>query len=375
MDEGMSSEMRWRIRAKRIVVPVLAATLSACATLSDRHAVAPAFALDPADSTIVSEMRERDVTGLAFVPIRDCKPGPARYFGMADRDDAAALGDDTVFEAASISKAIFAYLVMGLVEDGIVDLDRPFALDIAYPRIVDQAAFGRMTPRMALSHSTGMPNWAEDPTDKARLSEPIALVAAPGEGFHYSGEGYQLLEALVVKKSGQTLEALFRDRLGDLMPASSFAEVRPGRIPAIGYRHRDDELVATPASSPLAAKAAAGLLTTAPDLAAFVGHLCKREGLKSASYDEMWQIHNSFDPDGAPPERRITAHGMGLGFEIERANEHDLVSHSGNNGDFMGFLALDRTARDGIVYLTNDSEGLGAIAAIYGFYPWVETEE
>ena len=357
-------------------VCALALTLAACATIAPGEAdISPAFALEPADDAIAAELRERDVTGLAFVPVRNCRVGNARYFGTADRASGVPIDDETVFEAASISKTVFAYLVMGLVEDGTIDLDRPFALDMDYPRIVDRDAYRSMTPRMALSHATGMPNWAEDPTGKTVLSEPIELVARPGTGFTYSGEGFQLLEAHVVAQSGRSLEELFRERLGSVMPDSSFVAPMPGTVPAVGYRHRESGLDALAASASHASYAAAGLLTTAPDLAAFVAHLCAREGLLPDSYDEMWRIQNPLDTAGKPPEQRVTAHGIGLAFEVERANGHDIVSHSGNNGDFMGFVSLDRTARDGIVYLTNDSKGLGAIAAVYGFYPWAENAE
>src|SRR5689334_15217164 len=72
-------------------------------------------------------MRLAGVPGLAIATVNDGALDWQGRFGVADADSRAPLNEDTLFEAASISKAVFAYMVLQLVDRGAVELDRPLA--------------------------------------------------------------------------------------------------------------------------------------------------------------------------------------------------------------------------------------------------------
>ncbi len=119
------------------------------------------------DTTILQSMDKAGVTGLSCAIINDSVIVYRRAFGFRNKTTGVLNNQETIFSAASFSKTVFAYLVMLLVEDGIVDLDKPLQeyLDknlYEYPNYEDlngDRRTGLITARMVLSHSTGFPNW------------------------------------------------------------------------------------------------------------------------------------------------------------------------------------------------------------------------
>jgi Beta-lactamase/Retinal pigment epithelial membrane protein len=68
-------------------------------------------------------MRETSVPGCSVALIRDAKIYRRRGFGVRDMETRQPVDNDTVFEAASASQPVFAYVVMKLAEKGGIDLD------------------------------------------------------------------------------------------------------------------------------------------------------------------------------------------------------------------------------------------------------------
>jgi CubicO group peptidase (beta-lactamase class C family) len=181
-----------------------------------------------------------DVPGLAIATLSNCRLEGVTGYGVADLETRAPIRAETAFEAASLSKPVFAYLVLQLVDEGMIGLDEPIASSFPYPRIADGEAYGRITPRMVLAHRTGLPNWVGDSDDPDR-TDPIAFKARPGSVYAYSGEAYELLRAYVERVSGASLNQLFQDRLGAWMPHSSFTPPLPeGAEASRGYRSAKD---------------------------------------------------------------------------------------------------------------------------------------
>ena len=165
----------------------------------------------PTDGDLEALSAAFDVPGLALVGLANCTVTPAITVGAAPLDPATPVTGTTLFEAASLSKPVFAYLVMQLVDEGALDLDRPLAHDFAYPRIEEHENYARITPRMILAHRTGLPNWVGD-TDDPDRTDRIAFVAPPGTRFSYSGEAYELLRRYVEFITDRTLDELFREQ-------------------------------------------------------------------------------------------------------------------------------------------------------------------
>ena len=100
------------------------------------------------------------------------------------------MSEETVFEAASLGKPVFAYAVLRLVDAGVIDLDRPLFDYLPIPD-ANNPRMKRVTARHVLSHTTGLPNWRQQPV-RARARHRTGQAS-----FSYSGEGYFYLQRVV----------------------------------------------------------------------------------------------------------------------------------------------------------------------------------
>jgi CubicO group peptidase (beta-lactamase class C family) len=165
---------------------------------------------------IEQTMEKANVAGLSCAIINDGRVVYRKAFGERDKSTGARNDEETVFAAASLSKPVFAYLVMLLAEEGVIDLDKPLHEYLArplyeFPAYADLRSderYKRITARMALSHSTGLPN--------SRFLEPdgrLRFLFSPGERHSYSGEGISLLQMVIEEMTGQDLETLAQAKI------------------------------------------------------------------------------------------------------------------------------------------------------------------
>ena len=291
---------------------------------------------------------------------------------------------DTVFEAASLSKPVFASIVMQLAAEGVIDLTRPLASYLPLPNPADERAKS-ITATHVLSHSSGWRNW--------RNSRDVALTAdfPPGSKFSYSGEGYFFLQRIVEKLTGKGLPRLARDRVFEPlgMKASGFIW-RPDLDAALASPHTnrgqpmdsfnarsgkafnalaaemgkpveewtaDDVEKALPrmdANIPvlpnnMMPNAAASLLTTARDYGAFV----------------RWLFGAGPVQGGRPVLDRMVVQqstinqslGWGSGTGLEQTGGRTYVWHWGDNPGFKNFVVGEPATSTAIVIFTNGNAG------------------
>ena len=127
-------------------------------------------------SRIEELTRKANVHGLAIAIFNDREIVYSRAFGVKNTETGEPLRMDTVIYGASLSKAVSAVLMMKLVEEGILDLDRPLVSYSEQPvttftasrekawhedltDLKDDVLHRKITARMALSHTTGFANW------------------------------------------------------------------------------------------------------------------------------------------------------------------------------------------------------------------------
>ncbi|MBK9088352.1 MAG: serine hydrolase [Holophagales bacterium] len=148
-------------------------------------------------------MGELHVPGVSIALVRDRKVAWTRSWGVADARTGAPVTGETLFEAASMTKPVFAFSVLKLVEQGRIDLDRPLAEYVAPPAVPFQEERLRITPRMVLSHTSGLPNWRKGGEER---DGPLPVLFAPGSRFGYSGEAIFQLQRAVEKVTGEPIE-------------------------------------------------------------------------------------------------------------------------------------------------------------------------
>ena len=99
------------------------------------------------------------IPGISVAVIKDSQVVYHRGFGVKNAATREPVRDDTVFEAASMTKPVFAYTVLRLVDRGVLDLDTPLYTYFPYDDIADDDRYKLITARMVLTHRTGFPNW------------------------------------------------------------------------------------------------------------------------------------------------------------------------------------------------------------------------
>ncbi len=100
-------------------------------------------------------MAKAIVPGLSIVIIKDAKLAWRRAYDVKDTESKAPVDDDTVFEAASMSKPVFAYAVMKLWEKGVINLDTPLTHYASQRVLQGDPRLDLITARQVLSHTSG----------------------------------------------------------------------------------------------------------------------------------------------------------------------------------------------------------------------------
>ncbi len=322
----------------------------------------------------------------------------SRNLGVLNAETRTPVADDTLFEDASLSKPVFAYLVLQLADQGVIDLDASLVRYRRPDYLADHPWIDAITARDVLRHSTGLPNWRKDPAN-----ETLVPAVRPGTRIDYSGEAIFWLQLVVEALTGESLdEAMQRLLFGpagmrdssytwnaDLaahsvyghravedetpgMPAQmlreqwSAAQVVADRWgkPLSAWRYADATraLAEVQAITPkglvnwpgdILANAAASLRTTPQDYARFMALMVR-------SPREPWQIREA--TRRAMLSRQINVPGRwtdkGLGWNLEAAPRGPVFYHSGSNGGiFKNFALGDLAGQRALVALTNGGSG------------------
>lgn len=226
-------------------------------------------------------MKKADVPGVSIALIEDARIVWVGSFGVKNIETREPVNDRTVFEAASISKPVFALAVLKLVDEGKLDLDAPLSKYVP-SYIENDDRVNAITARMALTHRTGFPNWRYN-------TSPLKIYFQPGERFSYSGEGFIYLQRAVEKITGLPLKEFVRQRVFEPLGMIDSSYVW---LDQYEYRHATgySETGPTPPYKPIESgsplppyrgpSAASSLHSTARDIAKFEIALMNGAGLK-----------------------------------------------------------------------------------------------
>ncbi len=159
----------WR---RWLVLPPILVVSAALASASEPQAIKrlDGSAITPAeiDATVTRLMQAAEVPGAGIAIFNGGRIAYLKTYGLRDKEKNLPLTPDSVMTAASLAKSAFATMVMELVEQHVLDLDRPIYQYLPkplpeYPALCDLAGDPRyklITLRMCLDHTTGFPNLA-----------------------------------------------------------------------------------------------------------------------------------------------------------------------------------------------------------------------
>jgi len=320
-------------------------------------------------------MMSASVPGAAMAVIKDGSVLWNQGFGVADAESHAPVTDRTLFEAASISKTVFAYAVMKLCEKRVLDLDAPL---VNYEPNLFSAdpnpQLKLITVRHVLSHTTGFPDWRSK-------EQPLRPQFAPGTKFNYSGEGYYYLQSIVTKLKGHVdATRCARYEMGfevcgtDIDDYLKKQVLRPLGMGTSGYLW-DDTLARYAArphdemgrplkkkkpSPPDVARYASsgGLHTTTSEFARFLLEIMNPKPaddfrLSAATRREMVRPQVKLDPnvkiDGAT--------SWALGWAVQERPTGNVIVHSGGQQGFKSLTMASLERKSGFILLTNAENG------------------
>ncbi len=342
-----------------------ACALAACALLAVVSPAQDGGAAGKLPSLIPDLMERATVPGLAIALIEDNKIAWVGSFGVRNAKTGEKVDDRTVFQAASLSKPVFAYGVLKLVDAGKLDLDTPLSKYL--PGYVEgDERVNRITARHVLTHRTGFPNWRPG-------GKPLVIHFTPGERFSYSGEGFVYLQRVVEKITGQPLDTFMRETVFvplEMTDSSYLWQDKYETLAATGHngagtpgRVTKPKEGGSPINGAGGPSAASTLLTTARDYAKFVIAVIEGTGLKAETAERMLAAQSEVDAGcsncvGKPVTRTSNAISWGLGWGLERMAHGPSFWHWGDNGDFKAFVAGAPHARRGVVIFTNSANGM-----------------
>lgn len=341
-------------------------------------------------------MKIAGVPGVSMVVVDGGKLVSSKCFGVKNILTRDPVRDHTLFEAASMTKPVFAYVVMRLVDEKRLDLDKPLVTYLRPANLGTDPNLERITARHVLEHSTGLPNWA---------SVPLVTSNMPGSIYTYSGEAFIWLQLVVENVMGMGLGSVMQAKLfgpagmnhstfgwdEEIAKSAVFGHSEPpegeqtlplqptrvlgNRLLQVASRRGkpiadwtfEDSVEAmretdpkTPTSThDLLVNSAGGLLSTASDYAKFMILMMDR------SVRAGWEISNNTRQAMLTPRLDVRGRDIsrGLGWELEQSPTGQLFQHSGSNYGIFKTLGIGdaRTGR-AIVIFTNGANG-NALAA------------
>lgn len=325
-------------------------------------------------------MKKADVPGLSVALIRNGAVVWHHGFGVKNSKTIEPVTNNTVFEAASLSKPVFAYAVMRLVDAGKFDLDKP--LNQYLPGNYDvgpDPRLGRITARLVLSHTTGFPNW--------RGGDPVLKIFfTPGEKFSYSGEGFVYLSKVVEHITGEKLNDFMKRMVFDPLGMTSSSYVWQSSYDSQKTSRHNSLGEPTPQLKPTS-NAAASLHTTAQDYARFIAALLNGTGLTKETLKQMLTPQIKVDEGGSnttgrPADKLSPNISWGLGVGLQSTADGVSFWHWGDNGDAKSYFVAFQRQKLGAVVFANGTNGLSFMPelideAIGGQQPalaWIKIE-
>jgi CubicO group peptidase (beta-lactamase class C family) len=325
---------------------------------------------------LADRMHYHQVPAVSIAVVSNGQLEWARAYGVNVVGQAEHTTPSTLFQTASISKAVSAMAALHLVEQGKLKLDGDVNNQLKSWKLPDNefTKEHKVSLRQLLNHSggvnvhgfhgytdtTAVPSLLEVLKGQAPANtEPVRVETIPGTEWNYSGGGYSIIQLMMTEASQQEFPQLLQDivftpldmqhsRFTSSLPKQDRNNAAAGHngsgaaIP--GLWHQNPEL------------AAAGLWSTASDLAKIIIEVQKSDAGTSS------KILSS------PMTKTMLTRGLGetgLGFFVEQQPDRTSFSHSGGNDGFRTLLFGYTKTGQGAVVLTNSDNGTALIEEIF----------
>lgn len=320
------------------------------------------------DHTVTRLMNAANITGAGITIFNNRQIAFSKTYGVRDTEKHLPLTENSIMTSASLSKSAFAYMVMQLVDEKRLDLDKPVYQYLpkplseydAYKDLASDPRYKQITARMLLSHTSGFPNWRRF-NDGGKLN----IAFTPGSRFAYSGEGIDLLQFIVETITNKPLNDLMRDRIFDPLGMTRTSMIWKPAFEsdyANGYDEQGHSL--GPERRPRA-DAAGSMQTTLADYSRFLQAVMEGRLLSKDARQEMLK-----------PQIRITSKHEFPTFSTETTTTNDPIRLSyglgwglywtprgkaffkeGHDDGWRHYFVIFNDSGTGMLIMTNSSNG------------------
>jgi CubicO group peptidase (beta-lactamase class C family) len=313
-------------------------------------------------------MSVAEVTGAGVAIINGGKIVYAKAYGFRDSKERTPLMPDSVMDAASLTKSAFAFLVMQLASEKIIDLDAPVQRylpkplpDYAqYSDLRSDGRYAKITAAMLLSHTAGFQNLRWLSPDRK-----LKIHFEPGTQYAYSGEGFQLLQFVVETVTNRPLKDLMQERVFQPLGMSRSSMVWEDRFNG-NFAQGHDEY-GRPIGHPRRneASAAGSMQTTLDDFSRFLAGVLngmsakKRQGMLTPRISIPFK-HQFPTLEMTPTEdNRAIRLSYGLGWGLYWSPYGKAFFKEGHEDGFRNYTVAFEKTKDAIVIMTNSANGEG----------------
>jgi len=282
----------------------------------------------------------------------------AYNLGRRKQGSTEAVDASTTFQAASLGKVVLAYLTLRLCDQGVLTLDTPLLTYYAYPRLQQEPRATKITARMVLAHTTGLPNWTENPLGATWSTSPLHLRYAPDSCWNYSGEGYVFLQKTLEHLTGKSFEALAQREVFTPLQMTHSSFVWRNSFAANACFGHDTAGKPTQQLHFTNPYGAFTLFSTASDYSRFLQAVLAGKGLAPATAKLLTTSANPANRCRVPATSTDAAISWACGVGLANISHGPAIWQWGDNGDFQGFFMAFPAKQESIIFLTNSANGL-----------------
>lgn len=295
-----------------------------------------------------------EIPGVSIALIKNNEVIYENALGVKNTSTQLSIDSKSRFEAASISKPVFAIMVLRLAERGVIDLDKPLYEYLPFPNIENDERSKLLTARIILNQQSGLDNWAFGGPGAWEYGQPDTLNFTPGTAFGYSGEGFNYLGRVLEHITKKSLNELYAEEIKKPFELQNtyfnYSDALQDNL-AMGHYHQYPNYKPKDPPSP-----ASSVITEASDFSSFVLGLMNESNLSKESYELIYTSATVLSPEQKIYDANLPQY-VSHGFFVQDTKKGKVIAHGGNNGDYDCKFAYMPDEKCGYIIFTNSNLG------------------
>lgn len=299
------------------------------------------------DKAVEQGIRDIGIPGVSLAIIEDDRVVYTNSYGYKNNIEKNKVDQSTLFETCSLSKIYLVFVVYKLVDQGLLNLDKPLYEYLPNERLEHDPRYKLITPRMVVSHTSGLENW-----EWFNQRGLLEIIKSPGTEFTYSGEGFHYLADVVQQLVNQPYSTYVCDMV--LQPLKlkkidfNYTESDSTGNYAIGHNMMGEPFKKWTTPEPWPAST---VHTTADSFAELIIGTFNEKHLTQKSKNEILTTVALIN------ENQHSRYYVGNGFFILKNGNDTIINFAGDNTGFKADMFYSPSSKRGFVFFSNSDLG------------------